>query len=284
MKKTKKEIEIDEPKPFVKWAGGKRQLLNILIEESPEKFNNYYEPFLGGGALYFKLWSMGKIKKAYLNDSNIELVNVYNIIKNKLGELIEELQRKKYKNDSITFYKIRKISPENEIERAARFIYLNKTAYNGLYRVNSKGGFNVPYGKYSNPKILDEENLQLVNEALKHATIKNKDFNKIFSIIKKKDYAYFDPPYYPLNTNSFTKYTKNDFNYEDQERLQKLFTCLNKKKVYTMLSNSDTDVVRNLYKKHIILEVNATRRINCKADKRGKIKELLIKGVDFNEI
>jgi DNA adenine methylase len=275
---------IEGPKPFVKWAGGKRQLLDILVKESPEKFNNYYEPFVGGGALYFKLWSTGKIRKAYLNDSNAELVNTYRIIQKRLSELIEELKTGKYENNSTHFYEIRGKELEDDVERAARFIYLNKTAYNGLYRVNSNGGFNVPYGKYSNPKILDEENLQLVNESLKHAVISLGDFKEILSKTKKKDYAYFDPPYHPLNNNSFTKYTKNDFTFKDQERLQKLFTNLTKKEVYTMLSNSDTIFIRDLYKNHIISEVHATRQINCKADKRGKITELLIKGVDFNEI
>lgn len=275
---------IEGPKPFVKWAGGKRQLLDILVKESPDKFNNYYEPFLGGGALYFKLWSNDKIKKAFLNDSNAELVNTYKVIQKRVGELVEELKTSKYKNNSTNYYEIRSKKLEDNIERAARFIYLNKTAYNGLYRVNSNGGFNVPYGKYSNPKILDEDNLQLVNESLKNAKITCGDFKDIFSKTKKKDYAYFDPPYHPLTNGSFTKYTKNDFTSKDQERLQKCFTSLTKKKVYTMLSNSDTNYIQELYKNHIISKVYATRQINCKADKRGKITELLIKGVDFNEI
>lgn len=278
-------ISVEEPKPFVKWAGGKRQLLDVLVKESPEQFNDYYEPFLGGGALYFKLWSLGRIKKAYLNDSNAELVNVYSIIQKRVGELIEELSHGKYENSVKIFYEIRGRVPEDRIEQAARFIYLNKTAYNGLYRVNSKGGFNVPFGKYANTKILDEDNLQLVSEALRKAKISCTDFEKAVSSAGKGDYAYFDPPYYPLSkTASFTKYTHNDFTLSDQERLRDVCSALNTKGIYTIVSNSDTDVVRTLYQGYNVVEVSASRQINCKAEKRGKITELMIKVGEFDEI
>lgn len=278
-------ISSEEPKPFVKWAGGKRQLLDVLLKESPTEFNDYYEPFVGGGALYFKLWTLDRIKKAYLNDSNKELINVYTTIQKRVSELVEELKRSKYKNKAETFYSIRNHTPRDDIERAARFIYLNKTAYNGLYRVNSKGGFNVPFGKYRDPKILDEENLALVSEALKKARITCMDFEGAVSTTKKKDFVYFDPPYYPLNTtSSFTKYTHNDFTLADQERLRGVYSALDSKGVYVLESNSDTEVIRGLYRGYTQLEVYATRQINCKAERRGKITELVIKGVALDEV
>jgi len=272
--------EQKEPKPFVKWAGGKRQLLEALLNSVPESFSDYYEPFVGGGALYFKLWFSGRIKKAHLNDSNPELINAYLVIQKQVSELIDELKKSKYSNTKDAFYEIRSEKPKNTIERAARFIYLNKTAFNGLYRVNSKGGFNVPFGKYTNPRILDEENLILVSESLKNVEISCKDFAEAVKLAKKEDFVYFDPPYYPRNhTSHFTKYTKRDFTIEDQERLRDTCAKLVQTGVSTLVSNSDTEVIRELYKDYSQVEVYATRAINCKADERGKITELIINGV-----
>ena len=266
------------PKPFVKWAGGKRQLLNQLVENLPEDFNNYQEFFVGGGALYFKLWNLGRIKKAVLNDSNKELVNTYLMVKDKLSELIEELkQNSKYKNDATVFYQIRASEPEEKIERAARFIYLNKTAFNGLHRVNRSGKFNVPFGRYTNPKILDEENLIVVSEALRHVKVLNTDFTGVLDYAKRDDFAYFDPPYYPLTpTASFTSYTSNDFSAKDQERLRNTVDKLTGMKVKVMVSNSYTDFIMDLYKNYQQLEVHATRAISCKAETRGKVSELVL--------
>jgi len=267
----------DEPKPFIKWAGGKRQLLNQLIANLPEDFNNYQEFFLGGGALYFKLWSMDRIKKAFINDSNKELINCYLIIKSRLSELIEELKDSKYKNETHIFYAIRALQPEDSIERAARFIYLNKTAYNGLYRVNKSGKFNVPFGKYKNPKFLDEENLMLVSEALKKAEILHTDFSKVLDYARENDFAYFDPPYYPLtDTAKFTSYTADTFTGKDQERLKEVVDKLTGREVKVLVSNSHTDFIYNLYKNYRSVEVHAIRAINCKADSRGKVSELIL--------
>lgn len=270
---------LDEPKPFIKWAGGKRQLLDALLDSSPNEFNHYYEPFVGGAALFFKLWHLGKITQAHLNDSNPDLVNVYLTIQCKVDELIEELRNEKYRNEMNSFYSIRASQPSDSIERAAKFIYLNKTAFNGLYRVNSKGGFNVPFGRYSNPTILNEQNLHAVSKALEDVSISCKDFQEVVRQAAPGDFVYFDPPYHPLNgTSKFTKYTSNDFSLEDQKRLRDTFTQLTNAGVYALLSNSDTETIHKLYSNYHRSEVYANRAINCKADKRGKITELLIKG------
>src|SRR3989304_8931956 len=167
-----------EPKPFIKWAGGKRQLTSQLLRYSPINFDDYYEPFLGGGALFFKLSILGKIKHAHLNDSIKILIDAYKTVKEKPKDLIEELKSGKYKNEKDIFYAMRKEQPLDLVKATARFIYLNKTAFNGLYRVNSKGEFNVPYGKYKNPIFCDENNLKMVNNALKKAEIYKDSFEK----------------------------------------------------------------------------------------------------------
>lgn len=265
-----------EAKPFVKWAGGKKQLLNVLVANIPKQFNNYFEPFVGGGALFFKLFNLGKIKQVYLNDVNAELINAYRTIKEKPLELIHELKSGKYQNNQETFYQIRTEEPTDPIKATARFIYLNKTAFNGLYRVNAHGKFNVPFGKYKNPKIPDEENLLAVSKALQRDEITCMDFEDAVSKANKNDFIYFDPPYQPIKKTSFTKYTAQDFTRKDQERLFKCFERLNKKGCLIMISNSYSDFIKELYKNYNIKMVLASRAINCKAEGRGKIKEVLI--------
>ncbi|MFA5049859.1 MAG: DNA adenine methylase [Candidatus Micrarchaeia archaeon] len=266
----------NDPKPFVKWAGGKRQLIDTLFNNIPESFNNYHESFLGGGALYFKLWSEGLIKKAFLNDFNHDLINVYQIIKSRPKELIEELKSGKYKNEKDTFYNIRKSKPHDLVETAAIFIYLNKTAFNGLYRVNSKGEFNVPFGKYSNPKICDEENIMIVSESLKRAALSYGDFSQVLKNVKKGDFVYLDPPYHPISkTSNFTNYTKLEFKEEDQIRLNDTYNRLDNSGAFVMLSNSTAPFIVDLYSNYNTLRVDARRAINCKADKRGLVSELV---------
>jgi|SRR3989304_755530 len=268
-----------EPKPFIKWAGGKRQLTSQLLRYSPINFDDYYEPFLGGGALFFKLSILGKIKHAHLNDSIKILIDAYKTVKEKPKDLIEELKSGKYKNEKDIFYAMRKEQPLDLVKATARFIYLNKTAFNGLYRVNSKGEFNVPYGKYKNPKILDEQNILAVSKALQKDELTNVDFEQAVVSAKAGDFVYFDPPYQPLSkTSSFTSYTKEDFTKKDQERLAKTFTKLHNKGCFVMLSNSHTPLILDLYKDFLpnIQPVLATRMINCKAEGRGKIKEVII--------
>jgi DNA adenine methylase len=266
-----------EPKPFIKWAGGKRQLISQLLRYSPTKFAEYYEPFLGGGALFFKLSSLDKIKHAHLNDSNKVLIDAYKTIKEKPKDLIAEMKSGKYKNDKDVFYEIRTEQPTDLVKATARLIYLNKTAFNGLYRVNSKGEFNVPYGKYKNPKILDEQNILAVSKALQKDELTNIDFEEAVNSAKESDFIYFDPPYYPLSkTSSFTGYTKEDFAEKDQVRLAKKFMELDSRGCFVMLSNSYAPLILDLYKDFIIQTVKATRMINCKAEGRGKISEVII--------
>jgi DNA adenine methylase len=266
-----------EPRPVVKWAGGKTQLLPYLIQFSPKQFNQYFEPFLGGGALFFKLSNNRKISKAYLNDCNCDLINVYSVIKKNLDELISELGSGFYQNNEEIYYQIRLSSPENEIKRAARFIYLNKTAFNGLYRVNSKGQFNVPFGKYKNPKILDKFNLKAVHEALQKDELTCMDFEEAVKQANTGDFIYFDPPYQPLSkTSNFTSYTAKSFGEADQERLHKCFKSLDEHGCFVMLSNSFSPFVNELYSDYNCHTVMAGRAINCKAEGRGKIKELIV--------
>jgi DNA adenine methylase len=265
------------PKPFIKWAGGKRQLISELLRLAPKEFNDYYEPFFGGGALFFELFSLGKLKHVYLNDFNFELINAYKVIKEKPLELIKELSREKYENSSKVFYEIRAEKCVDPVKSAARFIYLNKTSFNGLYRVNSKGGFNVPFGRYKKPLILDKENILAVHVALQKDELSSTDFEVAVKNAKKGDFIYFDPPYQPLNkTSTFTSYTSKDFNEKDQERLMECFASLDKKGCYVMLSNSHTKFILDLYKNYNVHTVMATRLINCKSEKRGKIKEVVV--------
>ncbi|WP_029521108.1 DNA adenine methylase [Persephonella sp. IF05-L8] len=266
-----------KPKPFVKWAGGKRQIIDILKREAPTEFNTYIEPFVGGGALLFELLP----ERAIINDINSELINAYKVIKDYPDQLIESL--KLHKNDKEYYYKVRALDPTklSPVERASRFIYLNKTCFNGLYRENSKGQFNVPFGKYKNPKIVDEGNIKAVSEYLNTANIKifNTDYKEICELADKGDFIYLDPPYHPISkTSSFTKYTKYDFTQKDQEELAQIFRRLDKKGCYVMLSNSNTNFIRHLYKDYKIIEIHASRAINSNAEGRKKAKiEVLIK-------
>lgn len=268
---------LEEARPFVKWAGGKRQLLDELTKGLPS-FSNYHEPFIGGGALFFRLEAEDKIKKAYLGDSNEELINAYSVIKNEVFELMAELASPDYANNETAYYKIRASRPTPKVKRAARFIYLNKTAFNGLYRVNSKGGFNVPFGRYTNPNILDSGNLLLVHRALQKDELYCGDFTSVLKNAKKGDFVYFDPPYFPISkTSNFTSYTQNSFSEKDQQRLMKTFKELDTRGAYVMLSNSYNDFIADLYAEFEPEVVHANRMINCKGDKRGKIRELIVR-------
>ena len=279
---------IDEkPKPFVKWVGGKRQLLEQFKRMNlypPERFDpktgRYFEPFVGGGAVFFDLLP----KKAFLSDMNNELVVTYNVIKNDVESLIKSL--KKHQNTKEYFLKIRAkdVSKLTDIEIASRFIYLNRTCFNGLYRVNSHGGFNVPFAGNKNPLICDEINLRKISKALKCIEIKKQDYKEVLKKAKKGDFIYFDPPYYPINkTSSFTSYTKEAFLEKEQIELRDTFSELTKRGCFVMLSNSDTPFINKIYKeikiKGKLVTVNqvyAGRMINSDASKRGKITEVLI--------
>jgi DNA adenine methylase len=273
-------------KPFLKWAGGKRQLLPEILKYLPKNIGKttYFEPFLGGGALLFEL----QPKQAIVNDSNRELINCYQMIKDRVEELIEVLKVHKARNSKEYYDNLRGIdrftkeyNKFSDIQKAARIIYLNKTCYNGLFRVNSKGYFNVPFGRYKNPNILDEAVLRGVNDYFNQNTITflNTDFAKAVKDAKKGDFIYFDPPYDPVsNTASFTGYDVNGFNQNEQRRLKQVVDELTEKGCHVMLSNSATDFILDLYKDYedTTKIVSATRSINSNALKRGKINEVLV--------
>lgn len=280
-----KKIIDNKPKPFVKWVGGKRQLLKqfrLLDLYPPEKFDvktaSYFEPFVGGGAVFFDLLP----RKAFLSDLNSELVTTYNVIKNNVEKLILALNMHEY--DKEYYLKIRAQNQKqlSDIEIAARFIYLNRTCFNGMYRVNSKGGFNVPFGKYTNPQICDEQNLRRVSKALADVEIRHEDYKEVLKKATKGDFVYFDPPYYPVSkTASFTSYTAESFLDKEQTELRDTFLELSNRGCYVMLSNSDTPFINDIYSEILdkgikITKVNAGRAINSKASGRGKITEVLI--------
>ncbi len=262
-------IIAEKPKPFVKWVGGKRQLLTQFRKLNlypPALFDiktgRYFEPFVGGGAVFFDLLP----KKGYLSDLNKELVTTYNVIKNDVDGLIKSL--KKHKTDKDYFLNIRAQDPTklSDLAVASRFIFLNRTCFNGMYRVNSKGGFNVPYGKYNNPLICDEDNLKKVSKELQGIEIKHQDYKGVLEKAKKGDFIYFDPPYYPVSkTASFTSYTKESFLEKEQTELRDTVLELNKRGCFVMLSNSDTPFINEIYsgfKGIRISKVEAGRAIN----------------------
>ncbi|MDO8517168.1 MAG: DNA adenine methylase [Nanoarchaeota archaeon] len=264
---------------LIKWAGGKKQLLEQFETFFPKYIERYFEPFVGGGTIaFYLLKTHSEIKKIFLSDINEELIITYNIVKSNIEELISLLKEYKLKHNKEFFYKIRaedvkKLTP---LQIAARFIYLNRTCFNGLYRVNSKGQFNVPIGSYKNPAICNEEDLREISKLLQKDDIKVAQFYDAVKKAKKGDFIYFDPPYYPLKRESFTTYTKDNFLEKEQEKLAELFKELDKKGCKVMLSNSDTSFIKNLYKGYNIRFVKATRMINCDATKRGKINEVVI--------
>lgn len=272
-----------KPKPFVKWVGGKRQLLRQFRELGlypPEDFNpttnTYYEPFVGGGAVFFDLLP----KNAELSDLNNELVTTYNVIKNNVDELIQSLQKHIYDKEYYLEVRAKKVEDLSDIEVASRFIFLNRTGFNGLYRVNKSGQFNVPFGRYNNPVICDEDNLRRVSDALQGVTITHRDYKNVLKTAKSGDFIYLDPPYYPINaTSSFTSYTAEGFLEKEQTELRDTFVKLHEKGCFVMLSNSDTPFINELYSGLdgiTINKITAGRSINSKGSGRGRITEVLV--------
>jgi DNA adenine methylase len=266
----------------LKWAGGKTQLLQELESHVP-RFENYFEPFLGGGALFFRLASRGSTFRARLSDLNAELVNAYRVVKSDAGGLIARLRQHEtaYARDPSSFYyDLRKASPAGKVQRAARIVALNKTCYNGLYRVNSAGEFNVPIGRYKDPSICNEEQLLNASAALRstRAHIRTCDYATALLCAGKGDFVYLDPPFVPLNkTSSFVGYTQQGFTLGDQERLAKVFHVLHKKGCKVLLSNSDTPEARRLYSGFDQFRIRASRAINCKGESRTGYNELLVR-------
>jgi len=274
--------------PFIKWVGGKRGLLKQILPFINNNFKNYHEPFLGGGAVFFELFSQGllKNKKIFLSDLNSELINTYKVVQNIPNDLILNLENYKKNHNKEFYYKIRELDRKpnfqelSEIERATRFTYLNKTCFNGLYRVNKKGFFNTPIGSYKNPNIADKETILSSSKALQNVTLLNQSFEKVINIVQKDDLVYFDPPYYPLNaTSHFTSYDSNMFLDHQQKELFQIFQELEQLGVKTLQSNSDTDFIKNLYKDYRVNTVFANRFINSKSSNRGKVSEIIIESV-----
>jgi len=291
-------------KPFLKWAGGKGQLIDKIEKFYPfdNKINKYAEPFIGGGAVLFDILNKFELEKIYISDVNLELLNCYKVIKEKVQELINELKvfedefLVKLKEDRKEYYyakreQFNKLKLENdneEVKRAALMIFLNRTCFNGLYRVNKKGLFNVPMGDYKNPKICDEENLINISKKLKNVDIIYGDYKKSYDFIDKNTFVYFDPPYRPLNqTSSFTSYTEYTFEDKEQIELSEYFKLLNKKGAKLLLSNSDPkneniedNFFDDLYKEFDINRIEASRAINSNGGKRGKITEILVNNME----
>lgn len=262
------------PRPFLKWAGGKSRLIQQYIPYFPKSYKNYYEPFLGGGAVFFYL----QPTVAILTDINAELINTYCCVRDNVEELIYILKEHKNRHDKDYYYSVRNKSDGTDIEKAARIIYLNKTCFNGLYRVNSQGKFNVPLGRYENPNICSEDLLRAASEALSTSKIKQTDFADVLNYATSSDdFIYFDPPYYPVSeTSYFTAYSSYRFAEDQQVKLKDVFEKLAGRGVKVMVSNSDCEFICNLYSSFNIHTISANRAINSNAKKRGKITELLI--------
>lgn len=278
--------------PILKWVGGKRQLLDEILKRKPKSFTTYYEPFLGGGAVFLAL----QPKRAVLNDRNDELINVYLSVRDHVNEVVELL--KKHKNEEEYYYNIRQMDREpdfNELPsvvRAARILYLNKTCYNGLFRVNSQGEFNSPFGRYKSPNIVNKSMLEAVSHLLNKVdklnkrvyTLLNTDFEEAVATAKAGSFIYFDPPYEPVSDSSnFTGYNQGGFTRDDQRRLYRLCTALHKRRVKFMLSNSSCPFIHGLYKRtkaFRIEMVQARRSVNADGEKRGNVNEVLVRNYE----
>jgi DNA adenine methylase len=281
-------------KPFVKWAGGKRGIIETYENNGLfiDEFKKYFEPMIGAGAVYFHIKENYNPKKCIISDINFDLINTYKVIKNDVNQLIDKVSTIKdvfFNSDNqLDFYykrrnefnELKKDKKNNLIHQASLFLFLNKTCYNGLYRVNKKDEFNVPFGQYKNPTIYDEDNLRRISKLLKNTIILNQDFEKTIENAEKEDFIYFDPPYAPIsNTSDFTSYTKMDFGIDEQKRLAKVVNNLAKKGCYVMESNSSSKEIKIIfeeYKNLNIYTIEAPRYINCKSEGRKPIEESVI--------
>lgn len=275
-------VKDPDPRPFLKWVGGKTQLLEQLQPLLPPTFRRYFEPFVGGAALFFDLRAKERLNaEITLSDVNAELVDAYVAIRDQVDDVIAVLRDHKYESDY--YYEVRKLDRSKLTlpQRAARTVFLNKTGYNGLYRVNRSGQFNVPFGRFTNPAFCDVENLRACSRALRGVDITCADFEAVLENARKGDFVYFDPPYVPLSpTSDFTAYIPGGFGEGEQRKLAKVFGKLAKRGVYAMLSNSDTPFVRELYKDFDIETVYAARSVNSNAARRGKLPEVVVRTYD----
>lgn len=270
--------------PVVKWVGGKRQIIGQIKRYVPKKFSTYYEPFLGGGAVLFELQPV----QAVVNDINSELINIYEVIRDDVEALIEDLKR--HRNEADYFYQIRELDRDKDIyskmarvQRASRIIFLNKTCYNGLFRVNKAGEFNTPFGNYKNPNFVNEVTLRAVSNYFNQAriTFTCRDFGEVLKGVRKGAFVYLDPPYDPVSdTASFTGYDKGGFGREEQIRLKNACDNLNQKGIKFLLSNSATGFIKDLYQDYRIEVIQAKRPINSKPNRRGEIDEVLVRNYE----
>jgi len=266
--------ELSDAKPFLKWAGGKGRLLNKLSKFFPKNYNSYFEPFIGGGAVFFHL----NPEKAIINDLNNELINLYNAIKKNPEKLMEELDGLQGNVDDKDFFlKMRSKKPKKELDRAVRMIFLNRTCYNGMYRVNSKGEFNVPFGDMGTPKLYEKKNIIACSQALKKTTILCGEYKKLNQRIRKKDFVYLDPPYVPLSdTAHFTSYTSEKFGERQQLELLEFCKKIDQKGGLFMLSNSYNEFTEKLYCKFNTNTIKAARSVAAKSESRAEIKEIVV--------
>jgi DNA adenine methylase len=276
-----------EAQPFLKWVGGKSQLLAQFDKFFPTCINRYIEPFVGGGAVFFHLKHRFPSMKAFLRDNNDELINTYTAVRDYPVELMRRLDQhlEEYKIDRENYYYTTRskhhLEKDKIVERASRMIFLNKTCFNGLWRVNSRGEFNVPIGSHKNPALYDEENILAASRALESVHLDTKDFRDTLEETRNGEFVYIDPPYFPVSaTASFTSYTKDDFGSEEQHELAALVASASKRGVHIMLSNSDTSFIRKLYQDFSLHTVRARRMVNCDGTKRGEINEVVISTKD----
>lgn len=267
------------PYPFVKWAGGKARVAPHVLRRLPDNIDTYYEPMIGGGAIFFELARANRFKAAVIADKNPELINAWQVVKEDVEGLIKELSdKKKYRYDKAVYLKIREVPGKlSKVELAARFIYLNRTCFNGLYRLNSKGEFNVPFGRYDDPVICDSKNLRAVSEILEDVDIYLQDFGRATSGAAEGDAVYFDPPYLPLSdTSKFTSYTASGFTLEDHVRLAGVFKLLGDGGARVVLSNSSAKEAIDLYKGFDIDWITGTRSVGGPANYRKSVKEMVV--------
>jgi DNA adenine methylase len=269
--------------PILKWAGGKRQLRYELTRRLPDRWGTYFEPFIGGGALLVELANLGRLDRAVIGDKNPELVNLYRVVKRDPEGLFRALSDEKFRNDKESFRQIKTEfnaligTKKRPVDRAALLVYLNKHSYNGLWRVNLKGHYNVPFGKYTRLNLPSEQSLLKFSCMLERVTLLHADFEQIIRTAKRGDFVYFDPPYHPLSkTARFTDYTTGGFSFEDQKRLAGVFRRLSNRDICLMLSNSSTPEIKDLYDGFSINTVPAKRFINCNGHKRSGASELII--------
>ena len=272
--RTRIQPRVKDAAPFMKWVGGKRALLPQLEALFPQRFDRYFEPFVGGGAVFFHL----QPETAHLSDYNDELITTYRMVRDEVDALIEHLRT--HSNDPEYYYAMRAQDPAelDDLECASRMIFLNRTCFNGLYRVNSKGTFNVPFGKHKNPTICNEQGLRAASEALRGVTFAQEPYMAVLERAKAGDFIYFDPPYHPLTeTANFTSYTPGSFSARDQQDLAETFIALANRGCKVMLSNSDTEFIRELYSAFHIEKVMAPRMVNRDASKRGPVAEVVVR-------